>query len=196
VTLHPTRRVFLKAGLAGSCLGGLALSRPSISLGQPPLVTTTSIASGRRIEFGAEPTTVTLALSTDGARERLRQAAAPNSTATILLNVEGVEFEQHPGTTAEIYLNLPPGVAPSRRSLRFVGSLAFFGPGRTDAPSRSVESYDITRLVKTLRARGLWNDDRITVTFALARWTRPGGGVEPLPQDVRVRIAQVAIVVQ
>src|SRR5262245_8075019 len=192
---HPTRRVFLKAGLAGSCLGSLALSAPSIALGQPPLASATSIASGRRIEFGAEPTTITLALS-PGARDRLRQAAAPNATATIFLNIEGVEFDQHPGTTGEIYLNLPPGVAPSRRSLRFVGSLAFFGPGRTDTPSHSVESYDITRLVKTLRARGLWSDDRITVTFALARWTRPGGGVEPLPPNVRVRIAQGTIVVQ
>jgi hypothetical protein len=166
-----------------------------MSPGQAPPTAAASIASTRRIEFGPEPTTVTLALST-GARDRLRQAAAPSSAATISLDVEGVEFDQHPGTTAEIYLNLPPGVAPSRRSLRFVGSLAFFGPGRTDAPSRSVERYDITRLVKTLRARGLWSDDRITVTFALARWTRPGGGVEPLRPDVRVRIAQIAIVVQ
>src|SRR5262245_54141513 len=97
--LHPTRRVFLKSGLTGGCLGSLVLWRPSISAGQAPPASVATIASSRRIEFGAEPTTVTLALS-PGARDRLRQATGPSSTATIFLNVEGVEFDQHPGTTA------------------------------------------------------------------------------------------------
>jgi hypothetical protein len=157
-------------------------------------------AGQRRIELGATPVTVTLALA-GGSRGRLREAIGPGGPGRVSLELEGIEFEKHPETHAEIYLNLPPGAAPDRRSIRFLGSLHFLGSGRpATAPATGTgggsETYDVTTLLKTLIARGMWNDDRLTVTFVLARPTQLGGKPVAIPVDAKVRIGRVTITLQ
>jgi hypothetical protein len=199
------RRAFLRgaggilAWLAGASPGGApAAAQP---VGTPIELASATMAAGqRRIELGAAPVTVTLALA-GGSRGRLREAIGPGGPGRVSLELDGIEFEKHPETHAEIYLNLPPGAAPDRRSIRFLGSLHFFGTGRpATAPPAGTgggsETYDVTTLLKTLIARGMWNDDRLTVTFMLARPSLLGGKPVAIPADAKVRIGRVTITLQ
>ena len=82
------------------------------------------------------------------------------------------------------------------------GSSPSVSPGRPATasapagPAGGSETYDVTPLLKTLIARGLWNDDRLTVTFVLARPTPSGGKAGSIPVDARVRIGRVTITLQ
>lgn len=201
-----TRRAFLRGtGVALTWLGG-GIARVAPATGQPAsspleLASATMAAGQRRIELGPTPVTVTLALA-GSSRGRLREAIGPGGPGRVSLELEGIEFEKHPETHAEIYLNLPPSSPPDRRSVRFLGSLHFLGPGRPATasapagPAGGSETYDVTTLLKTLIARGLWNDDRLTVTFVLARPTQSGGKAGSIPVDARVRIGRVTITLQ
>jgi hypothetical protein len=201
-----TRRAFLRGSSVVVAWLGVEAVRVGPVAGQPvttplELASATMAAGQRRIELGPSPVTVTLALA-GGSRGRLREAIGPGGPGRVSLELEGIEFEKHPETHAEIYLNLPPGAPPDRRSIRFLGSLHFLGPGRPAGgpppagPAGGSETYDITTLLKTLIARGLWNDDRLTVTFVLARPSPVGGKPALIPADARVRIGRVTISLQ
>jgi hypothetical protein len=71
-------------------------------------------------------------------------------------------------------LNLPAGAVPDDQSEYFVEDLSFFGIGyrhghAEGAPAAALEdsvNFDITDVVRQLAARGEWQRDKVTVTFA------------------------------
>ena len=52
-----------------------------------------------------------------------------NSLQEVFLELDGVQTKTQPGTTWEVYVGLPAGVAPSPTSPFYVGKMALFGRG-------------------------------------------------------------------
>ncbi len=130
------------------------------------------------VEFGA-------------AREAIGKAAA-SGAAMVLLAVEGIRFPAEPPVYYETYLNLPAGAEADYQGVHYAGNLVFAGLGPhlhgdglppgvseyTDAEAKLAEeegecppggrrTFDVTDLVRTLHARGLWDADRLRVTFVM-----------------------------
>jgi hypothetical protein len=139
------------------------------------------------IELGAAPKRVPLQL-TDQAPERVAavaQAEAVPLQERILLNVEGAQYyDQNPGVAYEVYLNLPEGQEPDFQSDYYVGNIGFFGMETYEAeegghgghPADLI--FDVTDVVRTLRARGEWGEGRASVSFVMR-------GLEPPEEEAQ-----------
>ncbi len=140
---------------------------------------------GEMIELGAEPTRVPVALETlaTAAIEAVEaQSAAQSAGETapsqaeeqrIVLGLDGVQYDENPGVTYEVYLNLPEQ-QPDYTSDYYVGNLGFFGmetgghghenqQGGHGHPANI--SFDVTDNVRALRAKGEWQEGRAEVSF-------------------------------
>jgi hypothetical protein len=51
----------------------------------------------------------------------------PVAGGRIVLGLDGVQYDESPGVTYEVYLNLPEGQEPDYRSDYYVGNIGFFG---------------------------------------------------------------------
>jgi Common central domain of tyrosinase/Polyphenol oxidase middle domain/Protein of unknown function (DUF_B2219) len=137
------------------------------------------------IELGAAPKRVPLQLS-DQATERVAEAAQAEAVPLqerIVLNVEGVQYyDQNPGVTYEVYLNLPEDQEPDFQSDYYVGNIGFFGVGthHTEEGGHgghpATASFDVTDVVRALRERGEWREGETTVSFVMR-------GLEPSEED-------------
>ena len=82
----------------------------------------------------------------------------------IYLVVRDLQVAGQPGVLFRLYLDLPSGAKPIRNDPRYVGSLNFYNaaePGRFDTPNEKnpmFVSYDITRVLRNLRAQKLLTD--------------------------------------
>ena len=100
----------------------------------------------------------------------------------LVLNLEGIRYEQNPGVSYEVYLNLPKGRKPSHKSPYYVGSLGFFPMSRAGGehgahphaggehgadPHAGARNFDITANVRALQERGEWQGQPAQVTFIL-----------------------------
>jgi hypothetical protein len=77
------------------------------------------------ITLGQEPVSVPIDLK--DLRERLG-GLAESKTATVFLELDGVEAERQPGVSWQIYLG-PPNAKPSEESRYLIGAMALFGQG-------------------------------------------------------------------
>ena len=111
--------------------------------------------------------------------------AAASKDGSLALFVEGIKFEKEPMVIYEVYLNLPAKEPADFQSVHFVGNLVFAGltPRARRAPHaekkghmkdaeeaaylESVRAFDVTDAVRELRARKLWHDRQLTVTFVM-----------------------------
>jgi tyrosinase len=126
--------------------------------------------------------------------------AAARSDGTLALLVEGIRFEKEPMVYYEVYLNLPKGEPADFQGVHYAGNLVFAGLPPSSPPGphaahgsghnhtaheedlASLRAIDVTDTVREQRARGLWHDDRLAVTFIMrglipvhdAPVTRPG----------------------
>lgn len=123
--------------------------------------------------------------------------AAARAGATLALFIEGIHFEKEPMVYYEVYVNLPADAAPDFQSVHYAGNLVFAGLGPPSPHGQhashgmshadetdlgTIRALDITDVVRELRARKLWDDARLTVTFVMqglipvgnAPVTRPG----------------------
>jgi len=98
--------------------------------------------------------------------------------------------DEPPETIYQIYLGLPPGVAPDPNGIYYVGSLNFFSAVGRSAEAGQADprflSFDVTALLRTLQSRNSLGDNT-TVTIVPAG--SPRAGAKPV-------IAEVALVEQ
>jgi hypothetical protein len=137
-------------------------------------------SKGPVVELGTDgPVRVTIDLD-----EKARAATAREDT-TLTLLVEGIEYKSEPMIFYEVYLNLPADEAPDYQGSHYAGNLVFAGlhllgalhlhehPDDEQKKKENeylihVRAFDVTEVVRELRARKLWQDDKLTVTFVLA----------------------------
>ena len=160
-----------RVGFAG---GFLAPAAPG-GAEEPALVGSTARQGEEEmIELGAEPTRVEVEL----------RAPTPDRDGEqrIVLGLDGVQYDENPGVTYEVYLNLPEREQPDYRSDYYVGNVGFFGmeagghgEGGHGHPANL--SFDVTDNVSALRARGEWQERRAQVSF-IARGLIPPPGEE------------------
>ena len=74
--------------------------------------------------------------------------------------------EDSPNTYYEVYLNLPKGVPPHFRSLYYVGNVSFFFK-KPNGKSKVSVRYDVSSIVKGQKLLGNFNENNISVTFAI-----------------------------
>jgi len=107
---------------------------------EPTLIGTTGgRGEGEMTELGAEPTRVAvqLAAPASAAAEMVEAQAAARTAGEqtsemggeqrMVLGLDGVQYDENPSVTYEIYLNLPEGQQPDYTSDYYVGNLGFFG---------------------------------------------------------------------
>ena len=157
------------------------------------------------IELGAEPTRVAVELAAPAAAaaEMVEAQAAARATGEqapegrgeqrIVLGLDGVQYDENPGVTYEVYLNLPEGQQPDYTSDYYVDNLGFFGmkagrhgEGRHGHPANL--SFDVTENVRALRARGEWQEREANVSF-FARGLIPPPGEETSVAEAEARAA-------
>jgi tyrosinase len=162
------------------------------------------------IELGAEPVRVLVQMQDETKEEVAESAAADVVEKSLVLSLEGIQYDRNPGVSYEVYINLPEGQEPDYRSEYFAGTLGFFGlepdhvhgghdPGAEghQQPSATV-SYDITPNVRALQARGEWRGAPVSATFVMRGVLPPPGheaaAVAPETEPAgRPRIAQVTL---
>ena len=154
---------------------------------EPRLVGSAGTERGEEmIELGAEPTTVAVELEglTGGELAAVTEASAAGER--IVLGIDGVQYDEPPGITYEVYLNLPEEMEPDYTSNYYVGNVGFFGMeahghgeghegGGHGHPARL--SFDVTDNVRALSTRGEWDANQAVVSF-FARGLVPAPGAE------------------
>jgi hypothetical protein len=148
-------------------------------------VETLATSAGAPVKLGAEPVAVTLAPPAAGKALSARVASVGENRKVYLV-ARGLGTDEPPETIYQIYLGLPPDVAPSPDAIYYVGSLNFFhavGAARSDP---RFLSFDVTALLRTLQSRHSLGDNT-TVTIVPAG--RPRASAKPV-------IAEVALVEQ
>lgn len=102
----------------------------------------------------------------EGRARDLNRAAGPQH---VYLNLEDIEAEQNPGVVYAVYLTADPA---SAEGPRFIGALSFFGIEHLtrrdldhDGPHGYRQNFDITRHVEEMRAQGVWDEERVVVSF-------------------------------
>jgi len=143
------------------------------------------------IELGAEPLTVPVEVQGEAADAVAEAAGAEVVENRVVLSLEGIQYDENPGVSYEVYINLPEGQEPHHQSEYFVGTLGFFalephGHGAEDheRPSGKVD-YDITANVRALAARGEWGGGAVSVTFVMS-------GLLP-PPETEAEAAEVPV---
>lgn len=173
----------------------LALS-PSRAWGQKEPVTREigAMVATAPVELATEPVSVRITLRSD-ARAQIEAATAPTSKTTLLLTVEGINYDKIPDVSYQVYVNLPKDQHPNYKSVYFVGNLALFlpmpHPGMTE--HATVAGFDITRTVRQLKAFRLWNEAELSATFVMSWLVDRDGRQLPVPPGVRMRFSNIRI---
>jgi tyrosinase len=163
-------------------------------------------ASEAGIELGPEATTVSVQMPSQS-REAVARAADPSTEDRLRLDVE---VDEDPGIVYQVYINLPSEQDGEEvKESHFVGHVTFFGAKRLpadsehDHPGGLRRTFDITPVVQELRERGIWDEEKVDVTFVpLGLLPPPGEQAEewsaraglPAGPEPQARIGRVSIV--
>ena len=122
-------------------------------------------ASERPVELAGLPASVDVVLDRRSVQDRRLQSddAGPSQ---VFLNLEDIQGERNPSVGYEVFVQVGGAEA------HYVGNVSFFGIEHTSARGADVDgphgmrrTFDITSLADTLRSRGEWDDQRLTVAF-------------------------------
>lgn len=131
---------------------------------------------GNMIELGTQPVKVAVQMDDTTHNKVAAMAAANVVRSRIALNLEGIDYDQNPGVSYEVYINLPEGREPDYRSQYYAGNLSFFGmkPHIHGGQATLVQgqpggkrSFDITGIIRALQLSGEWQGRQIEVTFVM-----------------------------
>jgi hypothetical protein len=145
-------------------------------------------SASKPVALGAGPVAVTLAPAGSAAPLSARVATVRQDRKVYLV-VKGLGTDEQPDVIYQVYLGLPPGVAPKPDGLHYVGSLNFFNaPKSGPAAARDPRfySFDVTDLLKTLQSNKSLGD-AATVTIVPADTPR---------DSARPMIGEIALVEQ
>jgi hypothetical protein len=144
------------------------------------------------VELATEPVTVRVA--TPEASAHIEPAMPRSSKTKLILTVEGIKFDTPPEVHYEVYINLPRNEEPNYKSPYFVGNLTFFvdrHAGTAEHPY--VAHFDITNNIRELKARNLWKDAELSVTFVMRGLVDREGRPLPVSPGVRARFEDVKV---
>lgn len=143
-------------------------------------------SKGGAVELAHQPVRIAIELGEEA------KAAAGRAESALALLVEGIHFDKEPAVFYEVYVNLPADEAADFQSVHYAGNLCFAGIApdgakghpkmkmAEDADVDHLRALDVTAVIRALRARQLWNDDQLTVTFVM-------NGLVPLPKNAVAR---------
>ena len=127
------------------------------------------------------------------------KAAKDGGQGRVFLKLVGIEYQQNPGAGYEVYLNLPPGQAPERKSMYYAGVLHFYGLKQTAEASGqpATMQFDVSEAIHHLQQASQWSDNQLSVTFARRGPLSPSGTASQAqgPENVP-SIAELDIVVE
>jgi hypothetical protein len=129
------------------------------------------------------------------ARQRLG-SLAESKTATVFLELDGVEAERQPGVAWQVYLGLPPNAKSTEASPHYVGALALFGQGiHSESHDEFEPAHFAFPVNRALLAGFKANQEHWTITFV------PRGilldGTESQPKvESPVKIAHISLTVE
>jgi len=170
------------AGIAAVTTGVHAMAAESLE--------TLATSAGKPVALGAGPVTVTLASAAENAASLSARVATARPDRKVYLVVKGLGTNEQPEIIYQIYLALPPGVAPKPDGPHYVGALNFFNAkissGGVEKPDPRFYSFDVTDRLKTLQSQKLLGD-AVTVTIVPAN--PPRASAKPV-------IAEIALVAQ
>jgi tyrosinase len=169
------------AGVAAMATGVNAMAAES-----PEMLAT---SAGKPVALGAGPVAVTLAPASGSAAPLSARVATVRQDRKVYLVVKGLGTNEQPEVIYQVYLGLPPGVAPKPDGLYYVGSLNFFNaPKSGPAAARDPRfySFEVTDLLKTLQSSKSLGD-AATVTIVPA--DKPRDSARPM-------IGEIALVEQ
>jgi tyrosinase len=171
------------------------VAQSSGPIGSEPMPSDVTVAqSTQPVRLGARP----VAIPTAAAAGLRTQAEGPRR---LFVTVAGLTAKSPPGSSFDLFLNLPAGTKPNPEQEQFfVGRLSFFGRSAQERPqemhggahgvphgeAQSVRAFDITDLAQRQQAAGHWRQaPRITIVPVFPEDVDPGA--EPT-------VARVAII--
>jgi tyrosinase len=107
--------------------------------------------------------------------------ASTGPAPRVLLQIDNIAAERHPGTVYGVYVDLPASASAEQEAASHVGNLSFFGVERAqdphgDQPPHGLSlTYDITDVVDREGSGGGWDTRPMTVTFIPLRLIAPEG---------------------
>jgi tyrosinase len=175
----PRCRPVVIAGVVAAAAIAVLLAGPATMAADPFEVIATS-TNKEPIALKATPAEVALALPPDGA-ERL--ATKPGQK--LYLMITSLRTNAQPEVLYEVFLGLPPGIAPERGSIHFVGTFNFFN-AETGTPAGGTDrsrffSYEVTDLIRALQTRNLLGD---TLTVTIVPSAKPNVAAAPVVGEV------------
>lgn len=145
------------------------------------------------ITLGQELVSVPIELK--AIKERLGHLAE-SKTATIFLELDGVEAERQPGVGWQVYLGLAPNAIPSEESPYYIGALALFGPGiRGGSHDKFEPAHFAFPINRALLAGFKASQERWTITFVPRGILIDGKPSQPKVESP-VKIASVSLTVE
>ena len=145
------------------------------------------------IALGQEPVSVPIDL------KNLKQRLGPlaeSKTATLFLELDGVEAERQPGVAWQVYVGLPPNTTPAEESPYFVGAMALFGPGiHSEAHDKFEPAHFAFPINRALLAGFRASQERWTITFVPHGILIDGKPSQPKVESP-VKIATVSLTVE
>jgi len=117
----------------------------------------------------------------------------------VVLNLNGVEFQGNPGSYYEVYINLPWPFreSPDFHCIYYVGNLSLFLPRKAGhaAHKTGMVSFDLTRLIQTMKEEKAWSGKELTVTFVPQEPIPPEGEKQrEAKPGVRATVESISLV--
>jgi hypothetical protein len=138
--------------------------------------------------------TVSVPIDLKAIKQRL-ESLAESKTATIFLELDGVEAERQPGVGWQVYLGLNPNTIPSEESPCYIGALALFGPGiHAESHDKFEPAHFAFPINGALLAGFKANQERWTLTFVPRGILIDGKPSQPkVESPVKIASASLAV---
>ncbi len=124
--------------------------------------------SAESMMLGDRTATVKLQSEEESSGNLLNRVVTDESSSrSLILRIEGINYDEQPGVYYEVYINLPGDGNASHRSRYYVGNITFFAikPHHGNEDSGGLQTFDITRAVRQLAGDSDWDPNDINVSF-------------------------------
>lgn len=137
----------------------------------------TLLQSSGETSLGEQPSTVRLQGLEESSGNLLNGVVTDESNArSLILRIEGIDYDDQPGVYYEVYINPPDDAQPSHRNRHYVGNITFFAikphhSGETQGGEShpggegGTQTFDITALARRLSMDSDWDPNAISVSF-------------------------------